>query len=1099
MSSSTIRAVRTALLLATCAWMGLAQTAQISGSIVDSSGAVVADANIAVKNLDTGIVRSTASNASGVYAVPGLRPGTYELTVRVQGFKTVSRGGIVLETGMARVVDVEIQLGATVETVAVEEKLSLEETSTASLGTVITQEKVANLPLNGRNFTQLLTLTPGATPVSTGQNRTGAQSQQVGTIVMPSINGQTNRSNSFTLDGAFNNAVYQGSYGVSPNVDAILQFQVASHSDQAEHGGVTGGVVSIITKGGTNDFHGALYHFLRNDALDARAFFSATKPTLRQNQFGAVLGGPVKRNRTFFLFGYEGFRQVNASNILTVVPTPAELGGDFSGSARAIYDPFSTREDPARPGTFLRDPFAGNRIPAARLDRSTQAWAKDIIPAPINTGFSNSNMRNASPQRRPANNYNLRVDHQLSTKQFLWGRYTWGEQNSEVALALPGTRQFEDRPARNLAFNYTNVLDTSTVLSFLFSYSSLRQVNTPVLANRDYFADGYFTGVPKTEFLTVPGINLPGAFGRLTTRRSDRGPMEGWQWRGDLSKVKGAHTLKMGGELIRHPWFNYTTDFELGFNTVQTSNLSSQGNTGNAIASFVLGVPEDRTFIYPLLKLESRTSNFYFQDSWRVSPKVTVNLGLRWDLFNPPTLSRGIPATWDFNTGKFLVGANKPPACGTAPCLVDPNNAYVNQYVVFTGQPRLRDNDYRLPAPRVGVAYRARPTLVVRGSFGVFYDLYAGVNQQGQNSTGGGWPVPDSFLNQALNRTTVALTANSPFQDQAVGRPALTPENITAFFFDPKFRVPYSLQWHVDVQKDLGGRLFVNLGYVGSNTERLAVGGSYNTALTPGPGAIRPRALWPNAPVTDYDRSVASSSYHGLQMKAEHRLAHGFSAIASYTWSKTIDSGSSGSFGVEDQSLQNPYDLAGSRSVAGFDIPHYFAAGVLYELPFGPGKPWLTQGWAGRVLGRWQWNGIFSRRSGQPFTPVTNLDIANIGAQAANTRVRPNLLRDPRLANPSPDAWFDRTAFAAPAQYTFGSAGRNQLRTDPLLNLDLSLFREDRIGERFRTQLRIEAFNVANHATFGTPDVLFTSARFGTVSGTVSTARQVQLGLKLLF
>ena len=363
------------------------------------------------------------------------------------------------------------------------------------------------------------------------------------------------------------------------------------------------------------------------------------------------------------------------------------------------------------------------------------------------------------------------------------------------------------------------------------------------------------------------------------------------------------------------------------------------------------------------------------------------------------------------------------------------------------------------------------PKTVLRGSFGIFYDLMAGVNQQAQNGNinNASWPgfkgaTPTS------NATTVTATADGPFgtANIATALPAATPAAVVANFFDPRFQSPYSEQWNVEVQQEFAHGISLTAGYVGSHSVRLSVSGDYNTALTPGPGAIAPRALWPNAPVTIWDRSVGQSKYNALQVKAERRLAGGFSFLLAYSWSKAIDVASSGQF-EENVSNQNTYDPNSSRSVSGFDITHVFSIAGIYALPFGRGKAWLNHGIGSHVFGNWQLNGIVQARSGQPFTPVTNLDIANVGALDAASRDRPDLVGDPHLSNPTPALWFNKAAFRSPAQYTFGNAGRNILRSGALKQLDLSLFREDRITERVKLQFRAESFNLLNHPAFDVP------------------------------
>src|SRR6266852_5399586 len=330
-------------------------------------------------------------------------------------------------------------------------------------------------------------LTPGATPVSVGQNAGGGRTQNVGVRVYPAMNGQSNRSNSFLLDGVYNNSNIFSTYAIAPNVDALSEFKVQSHSDQSEFGGVTGGVVNIVTKSGTNEFHGAGWWFLRNDALDAKGFFTTTKPPLRQNQFGATLGGPVKKDKTFFFFSYEGYRRKNIASALSLIPTPQELSGDFSALSRMIYDPFSTRPNPANANQQLRDPFPGNRIPAGRINRSTEAWAQTIIPQPIATGVAGFNYRNDRPQTLPLNQYSIRVDHHFSQKDFLWGRYTWDIQNQQNAGRF--AEQYTDiaNKARNAGLSYAHVFSNATMFNGLFGYAGLGQDRRSFLTATNLF------------------------------------------------------------------------------------------------------------------------------------------------------------------------------------------------------------------------------------------------------------------------------------------------------------------------------------------------------------------------------------------------------------------------------------------------------------------------------------------------------------------------------------------------------------------------------------------------------------------------------------
>ncbi len=1070
-------------------------TAQLSGTVSDAQGALVAGATLTVINTGTSVARTVSSNDTGSYLATSLAPGDYRVEVVKSGFQRAVSQVLHLDVNQAATLDFHLKLGQVNESVEVSANSTLLQTSDAQLGTVVTQERISDLPLNGRNFTQLLTLTAGAAPVSVAQNANGGNVQKIGTIVFPAVNGQSNRSNTFTLDGVYNDSNWNGTYAIAPSVDALAEFKVQSHSDLAEFGGVTGGVVNIATKSGTNQWHGTVYEFLRNDALDARGFFTASKPPLRQNQFGATLGGPVIKDKTFFFVSYEGYRQQNQSSSLYIVPTPAQLGGDFSGS-RPIYNPFTTRQNPANSNAMIRDPFANNVIPASMLDKADLTWAKAIIPAPINTGNPAFNGRNVTSQSFPGDQYSVRLDHNFSQNNFLWGRYTWGTQDQQTAGTLQGTTSSTHIPARNAGLNYTHVFSGSTVFNSLFGYTSLESDSVPSLTGQNLFQSAPFQGFPSKAGLNAPGITLPSAF-TAGSRIDYLGPAEGYQFRLDLSHVTGRHSLKFGGGLVQQAFHDNTYDGNFGFNALQTANLNSPGTTGSDIASFVLGTMDSWEYRDRRYDYQSQLWNAYAEDSWKVTDRLTINVGLRWDLLRNPSFSTNYPSTWDFNNGKFIVGSPRPPACGAsqiAPCLPDPANPFISQHVIFTGSSKIRNDDYKMFGPRAGLAYRLGKTTVIRAGFGIFYDLQAGVMQQAQNASGA-WPRTDLIRGTNLNRTTVQALVDNPFSGADPRIPLPTPATASAYFFDPNFQNPYSEQWNFEIQKSVSSTIIASLGYVGSHDSRLPVGGFYNTALQPGPGSIAARALWPYAPVTNYDRSIGRSTYHALQAKIDKRFSHGFSFLAAYTWSKSIDLASSGQFGVESESLQNPYNVDADRSVSGYDIPHNFSLGMSYVLPFGHGQRWLTQGFASRLFGNWQMNALALLRSGQPYSLTMSTDVANIGAATT----RPNLVGEPALAHPSPQKWFNTGAFASPAVYTFGTSGRNQLRTQAYRDLDLSLFRQDQITERIRTELRVETFNLTNTPTFGVPNSSFNSPAFGVINGTVSTARQIQVGFKILF
>ena len=454
------------------------------------------------------------------------------------------------------------------------------------------------------------------------------------------------------------------------------------------------------------------------------------------------------------------------------------MGGDFSSSSRQIFDPFTTKADPNNPGTFLRDPFPNNRIPANRINASTKAWADAVIPAPVQTSVPGFNHLNTDKQKDPADQFNVRVDQNFTPKDFMWFRATWGNQNRTQTQAIAGTNLVSEIPVVNIGASYTHIFGVSTVFNTLFGYSGMTQDDAFFITEQDLIGKGLFEGMAKT--VNAPHMSLPNYFG-LTSDIRTFGPQDAWQYRADLSHVKGNHTLKFGGEVIVQPWAQFNTNSQLTFSTAQSADLSRQGSTGDDAASFLLGVYDQAGSTNTDFALKSTIGNFFVQDTWKVTNNLTLNMGLRWDLLIAPEYSLNASATWDFNTGKYIVGRPTPPPCASSPppCLVDPNNEYNRQYVVFKGTSKQREDQYKMLGPRFGFAYRARPTLVVRGSFAILFDLISGVNQQGQS--GSRWPKPDGISRLGANRTVVEYTADRPFGAAQSDLPEPTPQNNSGF------------------------------------------------------------------------------------------------------------------------------------------------------------------------------------------------------------------------------------------------------------------------------------------------------------------------------
>jgi len=1066
-------------LLFTFAVLLKAQSAAITGTVADRTGAVIPAAEVVAVNRDNGFQWHVETNAAGRYNIPLLPPGVYRLSVRAEGFQPFVRDGIVLHVHQTALLDVTLALGRIEQAVLVEGNSSAlgVQSATAELGAVMPGKRVLNLPLNGRNFSQLLELTPGVSPANTSQNEDGDTVRPVGSFSFPAVNGQTNRSNGFLLDGTLNTGQLRNTYAVAPILDTIQEFKVQSHSDQAEFGGFLGGVINVVTKSGGNELHGSGWEFLRNDALDARNFFREGTTRLRQNQFGFTAGGPVVipenydgRNRTFFQTGYQGFRSRRPADELYRVPTEANLRGDLSDWPRRIFDPATTRLD--RSGTgFVRDPFPGNRIPESMLDRGVVKFARATLPAPIDTGVKDRNALDTTSNEWNQHDYLVRLDHLAGERDVVWFRASGTLQDQ---FRSGGRERLASRVrlrSVNLGASWVHTFGPSQVMEVRFGrvkVSDRERVRftgvPPDFAQRIGFADS-FSGRFHGGVEITPALNVEDFFSggeRDTVFR----PTDTWSWRASYSKIVGDHTFKLGGGLNTMGLRIEHRNANSSFANLQTADPRAPGETGSPLASFLLNLPDSAGRRDTLETVRwGGVASFYFQDQWKAARRLTVNIGLRYDATFVPPYGREddgnlFVGSTDFNRGVYWLQRPPPPCSqtGAAPCL--PSDGALPDDVLLAPDERIFRNYLDNLQPRVGLAYRWNDATSVRASFGMVFDNYAAVLQTAQ-SYQGTWPTVGQQLERNLNqpsgkRAAAPIRGTNPFPQGLF--PAPTPFEQVQWFADPRLKNPYSLQWNFGIQHELRPGTMLTANYVGSGSRRLSVGGFFNTALTPGPGDPRERSPFPHIRPTYYDRSWGRSSYHALQAELNRRFSSSLSYTVSYTWSKSIDMGCSGWFGVEGCSLQNPYDLDRARSVSGFDVAHMLAVNWIYQLPFGPESNLRTGlRWADLILGGWQINGIMTLHSGVPFNLMVNGDIANTGNRSGS--VRPDLVGDPELLEPTAGRWFNTSAFAVPPRFTFGSAGRNLLRADGAANFDLSLFRRIALGETKNIEFRIEAFN----------------------------------------
>lgn len=1109
-------------------------TATINGVVRDTSGAVIPQATVTLINMQTGVKRSVETNQTGNYVIQDIDPGTYRLEVSKSGFTTQTQKAFTLYVNQTATYDFTLSVGSPTQTVTVEAAGAALETSTSELGEVVGRNEVNDLPLNGRNFTQILSLTPGVSTVNVSQNSTttgGIWSNPIGEFSYPSVNGQTNRSNLFLLDGVYDQGSFGSTYAIAPILDQVQEFKVQSHNDAPQFGGALGGIINVVTKAGGNDFHGDAWEFVRNTAFDARNTFLANRIPFEQNQFGGAIGGPVilphynGRNRTFFYAAYEGYRNHTTSSTLFKTVTPAELTGDFSDSPTQIYNPFSTRPNPASPGEFIRDPFPGNQIPQSLLSPGMVLFAKTLFPAPVTTSNPAFNGLDTTPTITRQDTASLRLDEQFGAKDSAWARYTGFTQPVTGSGGYTGLVHKVFTHGYNVGATWVHTFSGTSVMTLEFGRDSgnINQFTRFVNASPTFWQQvgfspnfagnfiGGFSTVPSTTVVGFLGSPDPSAHGASAVDETHFSNI--YQFRGDYSKIHGHHTFMMGGDIATNNADALYLNPDLIFDSFPTTNPLSTAGTGNAMASLLLGLPSNagRRDVRET-EHGGWVDGFYFWDQWKATSKFTLNLGFRYDLTLLPIYgsasAHNLPAgDLDWTHGQYILTGNAP-SCDTAkaaPCIP---GGQLPAHVVITplSNGAIYHNNYDNWQPRIGMAYRLRPRTVLRASAGRFFDNWAADTQTGQNYEGS-WPSIGQLLASNLNATVPNATAFDPFNlGSGAPLPAPTPFNQVQWFMSPYAQRPYSDQWNFGVQQMLGQNTVLTANYVGSHSSRLDVGGFVNVAVTPGPGdaaTVASREPYPYITPTFFDQSIGRSSYNAFQFSLSGRSTHGLNYLISYTWSKTIDIGCSGWYGVEGCSIENPYDLNANKSVAGFDVPQIFSAAWVYELPFGKGQKFSTGSRvADAIVGNWQLNGILSLSSGSPYDVGVSGDIANTGMSGCCSGYyeRLNYLGGPKTEpNPTPTNWINASAFAIPARYTFGNLGRNTLRSDAFKNLDLSLFREFPITESKRLEFRFEMFNSTNVPIYAIPDHNISDPTFGQVSSLANSPRQIQFALKFYF
>jgi hypothetical protein len=1082
-------------------------TGEANGTVTDQSGAIVSGATVTLTNQATKIENRTSTNDSGYFIFINVQPGTYVLRVEKQGFKTAQTAPFQISVNEAVTQGLTLGVGATAEVVQVNAETTLVDSTSTELGTVIAERAVNDLPLNGRNFTQLLTLTPGVTPVSTSQNKSIGCCE--GNVGLPgsgfsdgSFHGQQNRSKLYFYDGIVNTNIRGPTYIVIPNIDMIQEFKVVGHDAKSEFGGATGGVVNLVSKSGTNNFHGSAFEYVRNNFFDARNSITdgpgrctlarcpepgqivpSGPAPFHQNQFGAVLSGPIIKGKTFFSAGYDGWRYSQPDQALSYVPTAAEISGDFSNTSSSfrqqIFNPYSTRQVGT---TFVRDAFrcdaAGNPLPVDALKRQSQTTGvvcnkipQALIFAPMQQFFQkyaatpnivdpsgqNNFVRNR-PTLNNSDSFTGRVDHRFRDADNVFFRYTEQRNSIFTPIGEDGSTSGGSQ-GRNYGGGWTHLFSPNLILDLRAGYAGrpgvdAGQQNTHQ-AGLDPLKQMGFADIDKYHGLLVSLSNWTnGGNNNFGIRGSAPRENPNWSMTPGITWLKGKHNIKTGFWFIDAKRIQLNSFQTYTFANDQTRN--PQNNSGGlSLASALLGFPNSISAQLPIphggpVKFKYASWATYLQDEWKLKPRLTLTLGLRYDyLTQPQTLDGRLWNAMDLDKQLYIIGAKTMPGlCSQlqqAPCIPDAflTDPHASSVVVagkqFFAPPPIKDNW----GPRIGLAWAMSQKTVLRGGYGLYWDSLTARSQYAQNNLEAYvWPDATAFsgaVNACTNNNTCAFT-NGTAVDIITqqGRGFTTPlppyTGVSGLPWSgfpnnnenaPNYKDGYSQQWNFEVQRELSPSMMVSVGYVGSKSGRLPYTGNSNAAAQASPNntcattdaacntayTSRIDAMrlmpWVSAGIS-LSRSTGFAHYNALETKFQRRFSGGLQTLVSYTWSKSTDVSSGYFNGAENgpgggSTVQNFFDPNSARGLSSYDIAHFFSWATVYELPAGRGKKWFQSGPLSWILGDWQSNYIFQARSGQPYNLQVTGDVANLQGSAPGgpgTYARPNMIADPFTVGP---------------------------------------------------------------------------------------------------
>ncbi len=1100
---------------------GQSNYATIRGTISDPQHHPVVRAGLVLSSTATGARRTAAANEQGIFEFAGLQPGDYVLRVSAPGFATTNES-LKLEVGQQVSLDISLKLGSVQEAVEVTATLDVLRTTDARVGEVIDSTSVHELPLNGRMLVDLVLAAPGA-HVGHGA-QTGDMNPlywRPGQRSAVTIGGARPNANFFLLDGATDTDPTFNTLNLSPSPDAVQEFDVKTGSYPAEMGGGGGGQVNIVTRSGTAQFHGTIYDFLRNGALDAFGFNEmGGSKHLVQNNFGGSLGGPIRRKSTFFFVNFEGLRHTKAITMVDTVPTAAEAAGDFSQSGVNIYNPFSAHPNPnfnpAKPISqsnpqIIRDQFPGNIIPANLISPVAFLFLQNYVPRPntanmgsmtmmgqptvVGFGSDSNNYLDVRNERHVTNQGTARLDHVFARGDTLVGRYSASSETGFMPQNLPGFGAFHDNLSQNANIGWNRVINSHLLNMASFTMSRLSMDRTSENDGKNNIVG--FLGIQGVGFggqgaWGAPWFNVQGYSGMGDTFAAT--PMHAWdtvlEGRDALSWQRGRHSLKFGGSYRKFIWpmwgffqnrgyYQFTNGF--------TTQTATNDRTGSALASFLLGLPavRQRQAGIPQMNLRQWYADAFAQDSWQITRTTTLQYGLRYEFMSP---------LWDLDYTNTNLTFQK----GVPYVFVGGQNGYPKG---------LMSANHLNFAPRLGLAQNLpRVGLVFHAAYGIFYtpvDMNTWCNQRHN--------VPYVF--PETNQSDNFIPSINGFN---FAPPVLGKTTVSFAAFDPHAPAQYIQQWSTALEKSIGKETTLEIGYLGSRGFHLQRSHLINNAA-PGPGPIQPRrpfkaisfvpgtvlppgvdAVSMTFPVSGINllENTARSWYDAGYVNVRRRYAHGLSILANYTWSKNLsDAPDFRSPMFESAIPQDNNNLAAEKGPA-CDVRHRLAVSAVYDLPK------LTFWTATRVVTEgWHLSSVFQVQSGFPFTISVFGDTANAGTLLGENPIRANYTGQPifgpgtRTAN----RWFNPAAFAVPPAFTFGNTGRNAIYGPGLQELDLALSRDFGLTEHMKMQFRGEFFNALNHTNLGTPNRFVNTPQFGTITEAATPGREVQLSARVSF